>query len=173
MRKDKASPLRVKRPPVDVAKELVSKERSELALAAGHGWAERKAEILDGAMPAADWPDVWSKKWAGRLPFDENETDPRELAALEVVANHAAAEHWAKLVREHRTVESAEEEELDQEAAAARLFDSVRGALPDGLVVQRAGERVYLVDERGMERTITSVAHAARVVADWKDQRSL
>lgn len=150
-----------------------TKEQSDLATAAGHGWAERKAATLEGAIPAVDWPDTWSPAWGESLPFRSGEVDPQSVPVLLAIASHAAAERWAELVSEHRAEESADEEEVDLEIEAVRLFEAVRDALPEGLTVVRNGERVCLVDEAGKERTITSLEQASRVLGEWKEDRSL
>lgn len=137
----------------------------------GRGWAERKAETFEGTIPAVDWPDTWSPAWGESLPFPS--VEPQSLPALPAVATHAAAERWAELLIQHRADESAEEEELGLEIEAVRLYEAVRGALPDGLTAVRDGERVYPVDDSGKERTITSLEQASRVLGEWKEDRSL
>lgn len=151
----------------------MKREQAELATAAGHSWAERKAGNLDGEVPAIDWADVWRPSWAEALPFSPREIDDHERQALLALANHAAAERWAELVAQHRAQEDYEDEELDEEAEAEKLLETVENDLPQGLVAGRDGARVYLRDGGGMERTITSLSHAWRVIADWEEQGSL
>jgi hypothetical protein len=151
----------------------MTNEQSDLAATAGRGWAERKVEALEGTIPAVDWPDTWSPAWGESLPFRSGEVEPQSLRALQAVATHAAAERWAELLIQHRADESAEEEDLDLEIEAVRLYEAVRGALPDGLTAVRDGERVYLVDDSGKERTITSLEQTTRVLGEWKENRSL
>lgn len=150
----------------------VTREQSDLAVAAGHSWAEQKAEALEGAIRAVDWPSVWQAAWGGELPFDA----PLDLPVTETllaIANHAAAVRWQELLEARQIAEAADEEELDLEVEAARLFEGVRDILPEGLTAVRRGERVYLVDASGMERTITSPEQTISVIKDWKETRSL
>lgn len=167
------SPVRRRSEEKRASRPRTSDEAGDLAAAAGHGWAERKAATLEGAIPAVDWPDAWSPAWDESLPFRFGEIDAQRLPALRAVATHAAAERWAELVSEHRADESADEEELDLEIEAVRLFEAVRKELPQGLTVVRSGERVCLVDDAGKERTITSLEQASRVLGEWKENRSL
>jgi hypothetical protein len=150
----------------------VTREQGDLAIAAGHRAAERKAEALDGVIRAVDWPAVWQAEWGGSLPFDEA-LDLRATETLLAVMNHAAAERWQEILEEHRIAESSDEEEVDLEVEAVRLFERVRDTLPRGLTAVRSGERVYLIDEGGMERTISSTEQAFNVVDEWKQTRSL
>jgi len=151
----------------------VTEEQGRMAAAAGRSWAEQKAERLEGEIPAVDWPDFWQPEWSGKLPFDSSRLDSHGLAALQALANHAAVEQWQELVFARRADEDAEDEEIEMEVDAARLFESVRNSLPDGLRAVRDGERVYLVDYRGTERTITSLPQAVRVIDEWREGRSL
>ena len=107
------------------------------------------------------------------LPGDLAAAGPSTLPVLEAVARHEAAARWAELLGEHRADESAEEEELELETDAVRLFNALRQALPEGLSVVRRGEGVFLVDDGGMERTIVSLEQAFRVIEEWKESRSL
>jgi hypothetical protein len=61
---------------------------------------------------------------------------------------------------------------LDYEARAVSLLEALEKALPEGLRVDREGERVFLVDALGREQTILSVPEAWRVVDDWRERRS-
>lgn len=151
----------------------MTREQAELATAAGHSWADRKAEALDGEVPAVDWAEVWLPAWAEALPFAATEVDDHDHRGLLAIANHAAAERWAELVAQHRAAEDYEDEELDEETQAEKLLEAVQNDLPHGLTADRDGARVYLRDGGGMERTITSLAHAWRVIAEWEEQRSL
>lgn len=151
----------------------MTREHAELATAAGHSWAERKADALDGEMPAIDWPDMWSPSWAEALPFSPLEIDDHERSGLLAIANHAAAERWAEIVARHRADEDYEDEELDEEAEAAKLLAAIQNDLPQGLIADRDGARVYLRDEAGMERTVTSLPHAWRAIAEWEEQGAL
>jgi hypothetical protein len=151
----------------------MTREQAELATAAGHSWAERKVEALDGEIPAIDWEDVWLAEWAEPLPFDAREVDDRDRPGLLAIANHAAAERWGELVTRHRTEEDYEDEEQDEEAEAEKLLEAVQNDLPRGIVADRDGARVYLRDEAGMERTITSLQHAWLAIAEWEEQGSL
>jgi len=151
----------------------VTKEQTDLAAAAGRYWANRKAETLEGAIPAVDWPETWRTEWGGRLPFDEGEVDPSDLPTLAAIASLTATERWEELVQARRAEEDADEVEIELEREAVRLFEQLDKGLPEGLRAMRDGERVYLVDEAGMERTITSMEQASRVLREWKETRSL
>lgn len=150
----------------------VTPEQGDLAAAAGHEWAEEKAEALEGAIRAVDWPETWQAAWGGALPFDAP-LDVRATETLLAIANHAASLRWQSLLEARRMAEAAGEEEQDLEANAVRLFEGVRDTLPDGLTAVRDGERVYLLDANGMERTITSPEQTFGVVKEWKESRTL
>jgi hypothetical protein len=155
-----------------VSDMVKTRELGNLALAAGHSWAERKAETLEGTFNAIHWPDSWQHEWGDPLPLLDGEAPVGDLEALMATAQHAASERWEELVREHRYQESADEEELDYEARAVGLLEALEKALPEGLRVDREGERVFLVDALGREQTILSVPEAWRVVDDWRERRS-
>lgn len=145
-----------------------------LAIAAGRSWAELKAETLEaGDVPALAWPDVWNPAWAPRLELGPGSVDDRARAAALAVANHAAAERWREIVRERRESEDVEDEEHDAEASALRLLSSLRDDLPPGLWADHDGARVFLVDGEGAERTVRSLDHAFRVIAEYEEHRSL
>jgi hypothetical protein len=149
-----------------------TQELGNLALAAGHSWAERKADALEGTFDAIHWPDRWQQEWGDRLPLLDGEAPAGDLEALMATAQHAASERWAELVRDRRYQEGTDEEEWDYEARAVGLLEALEKALPEGLRVDREGERVYLVDALGREQTIVSVPEAWRVVDDWRERRS-
>lgn len=149
------------------------RKQAEIARTAGFGWAEEKAEALQGEVPAVDWPDFWDPEWARTLPFRSGEVGEHDVETLRAIANHAAAERWAELVSERREMEDAADEEIDAEANAVRLFETVQDSLPQGLHLRREGERVCLLDAAGIERTITSLAQAWHVIDEWKERRSL
>jgi hypothetical protein len=145
-----------------------------LAVAAGRSWAELKAETLEaGDVPAVAWPDVWDPAWAERLELGPGAVDDRARAAALVVANHAAAERWRELIRDRRDAEDLEDEEHDAEASARRLLGLLRDDLPPGLRADHDGARVFLVDDDGGERTVQSLEHAFRVIAEYEEHRSL
>ncbi len=145
----------------------------ERARAVGRTWAEAKADVLRGNIPAGNWPDLWQDKWAGQLPFDEAGLQQRERSALLAAANVAAAKRWAELVEQSRETEDLPEEENDEEADAIQLYEAVRAGLPRGLLAGRDGPRVYLEDTlHGTEHTVTSLEDAWRVVEEWRERHA-
>lgn len=151
----------------------MNRDQANLAIAAGHSWAERKADTLLGEIPAHDWPDVWEDAWNPKLPFRESEVVAGDVKGLVAIASHAAAERWRELLREHRGEEDVEDEELDTEAEAERLLQAIRRDLPEGLHADREGERVMLLDRDGFERTVKTLEQAWRIVAEYEERRSL
>ncbi|HZO16523.1 MAG TPA: hypothetical protein VFB62_24780 [Polyangiaceae bacterium] len=144
--------------------------RKHLEQARKHGeyWAEAKADVLDGNIPALDWPDVWRREWDGRL--DLRGIDERHQHVLVEEAHHAAVDHWAEIVKEQREREDIEDEEHDEEADAVRLFRAVQRDLPQGLIVGQDGPRVFLQDKlTGEEMTITSLRQAWKVIEQWRE----
>jgi hypothetical protein len=145
----------------------------DLAAATGRSWAERKAERLSGEIAAHDWPEPWQSSWDEALPLRTEEVPERERAGLLAIATRAAADRWRELVVERRYEEDVEDEEVDEEIGAADLVRALRGDLPEGLTVAQAGERAVFRDREGFERTISSLAQAWRVVAEYEERRSL
>lgn len=151
----------------------MTEEQAALATAAGRSWAELKAEALRGVVLAQDWPDMWNDADSGPLPFKIEEAEAKDWSGLRAIANHVAHERWRELVSEQRALESADETEADLEPPAIRLEETLSADLPPGLEVSRDGPRVYLRDtSTGMERTVTSLEHAWRVVSDWQEKRT-
>jgi hypothetical protein len=141
------------------------------AHAVGERWAENRADLLDGDMPAIDWPESWSTDWDGELPEALASLPRAERELLLSEAHRAAAERWGELVLERRDEEDWVDEEQELEARARALFESVRADLPGGLVAQRDGPRVFLTDENtGEELTITSLPHAWIVIETWRER---
>lgn len=150
----------------------MKRDHARLAASAGRLWAERKAEALAEIIPAVDWPDLWDDKERGALPFGPDEVDATERAALEVEALHAAHERWPTLVTAQRSLEADHEQEPGLELDAIRLERALQNDLPHGIAVGRDGPRVYLEDSQsGMQRTVTSLAQAWRVVDEWEETR--
>ena len=58
---------------------LETVEQRRLAEAAGHSWADSKAEALDGTIAAIHWPDEWDPRWLHALPFKRGEVLERDL----------------------------------------------------------------------------------------------
>lgn len=151
----------------------MNRDSYERAEAAGRSWAETKADMLRGNIPALDWPDLWQEGWAGALPFDESSTAPRDRAALAAAANVAAARRWGELVEQCRESEDVPDEETDEEADAVQLYEAVRAGLPRGLIAGRDGPRVYLEDTlHGTEHTVGSLEDAWRVIEDWRERHT-
>jgi hypothetical protein len=148
-------------------------EHADLAVAAGHAWAEQKAEKLADVIPASDWPETWDARFAGELPFSRDELSDRERYCLAAIAHHAAAERWRELVIQFRDQDDFEEYELEQEAQALHLLETVRDTLPDGLTIDHDGPRVFLVDSEGGERTVSSLREAWLAMDEFEQRRSL
>ncbi len=142
------------------------------AEAAGRAWAEQKADMLRGNIPAFDWPDLWQERWAGALPFDDS-LPSRDRTALLAAANVAAARRWGELVEQNRDSEDVPDEENDEEADAVQLYEAVRAGLPRGLLAGRDGPRVYLEDTlHGTEHTVSSLEDAWRVIEEWRERHA-
>jgi hypothetical protein len=151
----------------------MDRESYTQAEVAGRLWAEQKADMLRGNIPAMDWPELWLEKWAGKLPFDASSVAPRDRAALLAAANVAAARRWGELVEQCRESEDVLDEETDEEADAVQLYEAVRAGLPRGLVAGRDGPRVYLEDTlHGTEHTVRSLEDAWRVVEEWRERHA-
>lgn len=151
----------------------MERERYTRAEDLGRLWAEQKAEMLRGSIPALDWPDLWQEKWGGKLPFDESAVAPREWTALLAAANAAAARRWGELVEQCRDSEHVQDGETDEEADAVQLYEAVRAGLPRGLVAGRDGPRVYLEDTlHGTEHTVGSLEDAWRVIEEWRERHA-
>lgn len=151
----------------------MNREMYKRAEAAGRLWAEHKADLLRGNIPALDWPDLWQEKWAGSPAFDEAGVAPADRAALLAAAHVAASRRWGELVELCRESEDVPDEETDEEAGAVQLYEAVRTELPRGLVAGRDGPRVYLEDTlHGTEHTITSLENAWRVIEEWRERHA-
>lgn len=147
-------------------------EHVRAARASGEAWAEGKADILRGDIPAVEWPDVWRREWTGDLSLLTQGLDERARLALYDEAHHAAVERWGELVLDQRDLEDVVDEELADEASAIKLVETLRGDLPDGLFVDHDGPRVFLQDKlTGEELTVVSLKDAWRVVDEWKESR--
>ncbi len=150
----------------------MERDQARLAATAGRLWAERKAETLRDGIPAADWPDLWDDAEQGSLPFSSSELAGTRGAALETEALHAAHERWRELVVEQRNLEADQEQEPLLELDAVRLETALQNDLPHGISVGREGSRVYLEEtRRGMQRSVTSLEQAWRVVDEWEESR--
>jgi len=151
----------------------MKREHVDVAEAAGRAWADRKLDRLVDVVPAVHWPDYWRREDDEPLPIAEGEVDAVERDALRRIAEHAAAERWRQFLVQQRFEEDAEDEEQDLEVRAAQLLAVLRPSLPAGLRAQQAGERVYLEEvATGREHTVTTLAHAWRVVAEWLEHTS-
>jgi len=146
----------------------------------GCAWADQKAAVLETGMLPDQWPDVWdplwisdteAAHWASSIGAETSSLS--DFEAFKLTAHHAAGERWAELVDRAREAADEKDAELEAEEAATALVGALRRDLPPGLIVSADGPRVYLLDDSGMERTVTSVAHAWRVVADWKESHTL
>lgn len=152
---------------------MKAKEKADLCVAAGRGWAEAKAEILRGSVPALDWPDLWDDAENPALPFAPHEIEERERRDLGQVASHSAHERWRELLTEQRDLEALEQEDHELEAGALRLEKALRDDAPPGITVGRDGSRVYLVNTAtGAERTVDSLETAFRAIEDWAETRA-
>jgi hypothetical protein len=141
------------------------------AHALGERWARRRADLLDGDLPAMDWPESWSPEWDGELPKELASLPHSERALLLTEAHRAAAEQWGEIVLDKRDDEDWVDEEQDLEAQARALFETLRADVPSGLAVARDGPRVFLTDlNSGEERTITSLGSAWQVLQDWSER---
>lgn len=138
---------------------------------AGRRWAEERADILSGDVPAIDWPDTWEYRSDHDLELPE-EADANDAQAYRDAAHHAACERWAELLAEHRGEESVNEEETDAEAEAVKLVEKIRDDLPEGLEAAHDGPRVYLLDSDGFEMTVTSLEDTWRVVSEWEQRHT-
>ncbi len=144
--------------------------RSREASAAGRRWAEEKAAALEGTSPR-DWPETWDPAWSGGLRLEPSSPslDREELEALVDRATNAARRRWTELVENARALEAEGADAAESRAVA--LFDALRGHVPSGLAVGRDGPRVYLLDVTDAEeRTVTSIADAARTINDWQER---
>lgn len=165
-----AGPVRALQSPVGMP---THQPYEDFAIAAGRAWAEQKAEALEEEIPGPAWPDTWNPDWAGPLDLGPGPVDEHVRAGVLAVANHAAAERWRELVRAQRDLEDVEDDEHESEAQALHLLEVLERDLPPGLQVGHDGGRVYLVDADGTERTVESLEHAWRVVAEYEEHRSL
>jgi len=139
------------------------------AVEAGRGWADRKADALEGTL-AQDWPLEWDPSWAGELRFD-GQLDRDELADLTDLANREAAEHWLEIVEARRTAEDSRAETEELETRAIHLYEELREHIPEGLAVGRDGARVFLMDiEDAAEFSVHSLGEASRVINDWQER---
>jgi hypothetical protein len=128
---------------------------------------------LSAEISPHDWPDAWRMEWEQALPFRGPEIEAGERNSVAAIARHAAAERWSELLIEARAGEDVEDDEHDLEAEAERLLSQIGTDLPPGLEARRVGERVVLADDEGFERTVQSLEHAWRVVAEFEEHRSL
>jgi hypothetical protein len=139
------------------------------AIALGRAWADELAERYRDETPAADWPDFWDDADDGPLPTNLR---PEQRAAMKRVAHRAAHERWIELVADQRAAESIDEDTLEREAAAAQLEATLRRAVPSAIGVGRDGSRAFLLlGKSGVERTVSSLEDAWRVVEEWSEQR--
>src|SRR5690606_16273492 len=144
-------------------------ERIERARRRGRRWAEEKADVLEEAIPAAEWPDVWRAAWDGDLADLATDLSDAEGRALRDEAHHAARDRWLEIVIDRRRFEDVAGEERDEEARALSLVRALRDDLPQGLRVDHDGPRVFVADTTtGQERTVDSLSHAWKVVEEWK-----
>ena len=148
---------------------MVSHDRIERARRRGRRWAEDKADILEGNIPAFEWPDVWRAEWDGELPEINGDVPEPARRVLRDEAHHAARDRWLELVIDRRRLEDVSDEEHDEEARAVQLVQALRDDLPQGLRVDHDGPRVFVADiATGTEMTIESLSHAWKVVEGWK-----
>ena len=137
----------------------------------GEYWAEAKADVLNGNIPAVDWPDVWRREWDGHL--DLRRIDERHQHVLVEEAHRAAVEHWGEIVKDQRELEDVEDEERDEEADAVRLFRAVQRDLPQGLIVGQDGPRVYLQDKMTGEEMRVDRKNPVYTVFKCRQQREV
>jgi hypothetical protein len=143
-------------------------DRRAEATALGRAWADEKANALRNDVLAADWPDFWDDASNGPLP---PELTREERSEMLVSATRAAQERWRELRSEQLHVESIEEDDGESEAGAVRLEASLGEGLPRGIRVGRDGPRVHLHNAAtDQERSVTSLADAARVIEEWTEQ---
>ena len=142
----------------------------DLALAAGHSWAELKAEALRGTLAASEWPDAWDDRENPSIPFSKHELTATDWIALSSLASRAAHERWLELVIEQRSIESFDGDADDDEVAASHLEDSLRAGLPAHFLVTRDGPLLYLQNTfTGEEEPVESMRQAWRVVSEWQE----
>ena len=136
------------------------RDHVDLALAAGHSWAELKADALRGTVDGSEWPDAWDDKESPAVPFRKNELSPEDQLALSSLASHAAHERWLELV-------------IDSDAgevAASSLEGALRAELPDHFLITRDGPLLYLQNTlTGEEEPVESMRQAWRVVSEWQE----
>jgi hypothetical protein len=150
---------------------VLSHEQIERARRRGRRWAEDKADVLEGSIPAVEWPDVWRVEWDGELSEPRRELAAEESRVLRDEAHHAARDRWLEIVIDRRRLEDVEDEDHDEEARAFRLVRALRDDLPEGLRVDHDGPRVFVADiTTGNEMTIESLSHAWKVVEGWKER---
>jgi len=146
------------------------KDHVDLALAAGHSWAELKAEALRGTLAASEWPSAWDDRENPAIPFSTKELNPTDWIALSSLASRAAHERWLELVIEQLSLESFEGDPDDGEVAATHLEDSLRAGLPGHFVITRDGPLLYLQNTfTGEEEPVDSMRKAWRVVSEWQE----
>ena len=148
----------------------MKREYADLALAAGHSWAERRAEVLQGNLAAVEWPDAWEGSARLTLPFTRAEVTDEEWVALLSVAAHSAKQRWSELVEEQRALESPDEEQTELEIPAAALEAALGDSLPSGFMITRDGARLFLRNlHTGEEEDVVSLESAWRVVSEWQE----
>ena len=139
------------------------------ATALGRALADERANALRNTLPAADWPDFWQDTQDVRWPVELRGARRRTFAAA---VERAAQDHWRELLAEQRAVEDIEEDPHEPESAAVQLEAVLRESVPPGTTCGRDGSRVYVLDtETGMERTVTSLEGAWRVIEEWGERR--
>jgi hypothetical protein len=150
------------------------------ATEAGKAWAESKADTLEGGMSPEQWPEVWDPRWVadGEVARWARQAGAElireaDFEAFKAAAHNAAGERWSELLSFAREREDVPDDELDQEVEAVKLVALLDQDLPPGLLVDHDGPRVFLLDPAGTERTVVSLPHAWRVIAEWQESRSL
>lgn len=73
------------------ATEILTKDEAAAAIAEGTLWGEQEAEVWRDQHPSRDLPNWTPGKYAGKLPFADDET---KRDAYELLLDLAAQDAW-------------------------------------------------------------------------------